>query len=63
MPARNGIGSASFPANNSREQAQPLLAPLYYIERALMPFAEIAKSEDANLAAGIDAALKRTSRC
>jgi hypothetical protein len=34
----------------SREQAQPLLAPLYYLERALQPFAEVVKSEDANLA-------------
>src|SRR5581483_5317104 len=43
----------------SREEAQPLLAPLYYIERALQPFAEIAKTEDSNLATGIDSLIKR----
>jgi hypothetical protein len=43
----------------SREQAQPLLAPLYYLERALLPFAEIAKTEDANLASAIDGLIKR----
>lgn len=43
----------------SIEQAQPLLAPLFYIERALQPFAEIAKSEDANLSTAIDSLIKR----
>src|SRR5262249_34753143 len=43
----------------SREQAQPLLAPLYYIERALQPFSEIAKSEDANLDTSLEALIKR----
>src|SRR4029079_1654536 len=37
----------------------PLLAPLYYIERALQPFSEIAKTEDANLASAIDGLIKR----
>ncbi len=43
----------------SREQAQPLLAPLYYIERALKPFAEIARDEDANLSTAIGGLIKR----
>ncbi len=43
----------------SREQAQPLLAPLYYIERALKPFAEIARDEDANLSKSITSLIKR----
>ncbi len=43
----------------SREQSQPLLAPLYYIERALAPFAEIAKSEDSNLEIVIEGLIKR----
>ena len=42
----------------SREQAQPLLAPLYYIERALKPFAEIARDEDANLSKSITNLIK-----
>ncbi len=43
----------------SREQAQPLLAPLYYLERALLPFAELAKTEDTNLASAIEELMKR----
>ena len=43
----------------SREQAQPLLAPLYYIERALQPFSEIAKSDDSNLSTVISTLIKR----
>jgi Domain of unknown function (DUF4159)/Aerotolerance regulator N-terminal len=43
----------------SREQAQPLLAPLYYIERALQPFAELAKTDDSNLQSAIEGLIKR----
>ncbi len=43
----------------SREQEQPLLAPLYYIERALLPFSEIAKSDNSNLSSAIDSLIKR----
>ncbi|HMN38988.1 MAG TPA: DUF4159 domain-containing protein [Hyphomicrobium sp.] len=43
----------------SQEQAQPLLAPLYYIQKALQPFAELVEAKDANLAAGIDSILKQ----
>lgn len=46
-------------SGESREQAQPLLAPLYYIQKALAPFAEIVQSKDANLAAGIEGILKQ----
>ena len=44
----------------SREQAQPLLAPLYYIERALLPFAELAKTDESNLQTAIDGLIKRS---
>ncbi len=43
----------------SREQAQPLLAPLYYIERALAPFSEIATTEDSNLSTALEGLIKR----
>jgi len=36
-----------------------LLAPLYYIERALLPFSEIAKSDDSNLSTVIESLIKR----
>jgi hypothetical protein len=43
----------------SREQSQPLLAPLYYVERALAPFSEIATSEDQNLSTAMEGLIKR----
>lgn len=46
-------------SGESREQAQPLLAPLYYIQKALSPYAELAVSNDANLAKGLEAVLKQ----
>jgi hypothetical protein len=45
-------------SGENREQAQALLAPLYYIEKALAPFAEMVKPKDANIAANIDLSLK-----
>ncbi|MBU2582496.1 MAG: DUF4159 domain-containing protein [Alphaproteobacteria bacterium] len=48
-------------SGESREQSQPLLAPFYYIEKALGPTAEVVKPEDKNIAAGIENALKRNS--
>ncbi|MEL6372380.1 MAG: DUF4159 domain-containing protein [Pseudomonadota bacterium] len=43
----------------SREQAQPLLSPTYYIEKALAPFAELVTPGSANVAQDIDQVLKR----
>lgn len=45
-------------SGESQEQAQPLLAPLYYINKAVQPFAEVIHPKDANLAAGIDTIFK-----
>jgi hypothetical protein len=59
LDARSQWHRVGILASTSREEAQPLLAPLYYIERALAPFSEIAKSEDANLASAIDGLIKR----
>ncbi len=44
-------------SGESREQAQPLLAPFYYIEKALGPTAEVVKPKDKNLTAAISTAL------
>ena len=54
----NRIGLLS---GESREQAQPLLAPLYYIQKALSPFAEIVQPRDSNLAQGIDTVIKQNA--
>ena len=59
LDARSQWHRVGLFASESREQAQPLLAPLYYIELALAPFTEIAKTDAANLPAAIDAILKR----
>ena len=45
-------------SGENREQAQALLAPLYYIERALAPFAELVRPKDANIAANVEQSLK-----
>ncbi|MEQ1698090.1 MAG: DUF4159 domain-containing protein [Hyphomicrobiaceae bacterium] len=45
-------------SGETREQAQALLAPLYYIERALAPFAEMVKPKDSNVAVNVDQGLK-----
>ena len=45
-------------SGESSEQAQPLLAPLYYIEKALAPFSEMARPKDANIASNIAQSLK-----
>jgi hypothetical protein len=59
LDARSQWHRVGLYASESREQAQPLLAPLYYVERALAPFTEIAKSDLATLPEAIAAILKR----
>ncbi len=46
-------------SGESREEAQPLLAPLYYIEKALKPYADVVSTKDSNLAQGLDSVLKQ----
>ncbi|MFA7305960.1 MAG: DUF4159 domain-containing protein [Hyphomicrobium sp.] len=46
-------------SGESREEAQPLLAPLYYIEKALKPYADLAIAKNANLSDGLDAVFKQ----
>jgi Domain of unknown function (DUF4159)/Aerotolerance regulator N-terminal len=46
-------------SGENREQAQPLLAPLYYIQRALTPYAELAVAKDSNLVQGLDGVLRQ----
>lgn len=41
-------------SGGDQEQAQPILSPLYYLEKALKPFAEIVRSKNANLDEGLD---------
>lgn len=48
-------------SGENREQAQPLLAPLYYIEKALAPFAELVRQKDVNLASAVNSAFDQKS--
>jgi len=57
LDARSQWQRVGLISGETSEQAQPLLAPFYYIEKALAPAAEIVKPRDANLAAGINQAL------
>ena len=59
LDARSQWHRVGLVSGGSIEQAQPLLAPLYYIERALSPFSEIAKSDDGNMSVAIDSLIKR----
>ena len=40
-------------SGEAQEKAQPLLAPLYYIQRAVQPFSELILPKEKNLASGI----------
>lgn len=40
-------------SGEAQEQAQPLLAPLYYIQRAVQPYSELIIPKEKNLVAGI----------
>lgn len=59
LDARSQWHRIGLVTGESLEQAQPLLAPLYYVQRALAPYAELVLPKDANAPAVIDEALKR----
>jgi hypothetical protein len=59
LDARSQWQRVGLVSGASREQAQPLLAPLYYLERALQPFSEIAKSDDSNLSTVLEGLIRR----
>jgi hypothetical protein len=61
LDARSEWHRIGLISGEAREQAQPLLAPLYYIERALGPFAELVHPNDANLASALDTVFKRNA--
>jgi hypothetical protein len=51
LDARSRWNRIALISGESREQAQPLLAPLYYLDRALAPYSELVKPGKANLEA------------
>jgi len=61
LDARSQWHRVGLLSGETREQAQPLLAPLYYVRKAMAPFAELVEPKDANLAQGIDTVLKQNA--
>ena len=61
LDARSQWQRVGVISGESREQAQPLLAPLYYVQRALGPFAEIVAPADSNLAQGLATVMGRNA--
>ncbi|HRD78890.1 MAG TPA: BatA domain-containing protein, partial [Hyphomicrobiaceae bacterium] len=59
LDARSQWHRVGLISSESREQAQPLLAPLYYIQKALQPYSELVPTKDATLPAAIETVLKR----
>jgi hypothetical protein len=59
LDARSQWHRIGLISGGARDLAQPLLGPLYYLERALLPFAEIARTDEANLLQAVDGLVKR----
>ena len=53
MDARTKWNRVGLISGTAREEAQPLLDPLYYIRKAVGPFAELTESDNANLASSL----------
>jgi len=61
LDARSQWHRVALISGESREQAQPLLAPLYYIDKALKPYAELIEPKGSNLVAGIHDSLAQNA--
>ncbi len=61
LDARSQWHRVGLISGGSREEAQPLLAPLYYVQRALKPFSELVLSPDSNVTEGITNAFNLNS--
>ena len=54
MDARSKWNRVGLLSGTAREEAQPLLDPLYYIRKAVGPFAELSETDTVNLAEGLE---------
>jgi hypothetical protein len=61
LDARSQWNRIGMLSGESREQAQPLLAQLYFIQKALAPFAELLVPKDSNLTQGLDEVIKQNA--
>ncbi len=53
LDARSQWHRVGIVSGESREEAQPLLSPLYYVQRALSPYAEIVTPQEPNVATAV----------
>lgn len=61
LDARSRWNRIGLVSGVSQEQAQPLLGPLYYIQRAISPFAEVVAPAAPNASSAIDAILRQNA--
>lgn len=61
LDARSQWHRVGLLSGEAQEQAQPLLASLYYVQKALSPFADLITPKSANLDAGIATALEQNA--
>jgi len=54
LDARSQWHRVGIVSGESREEAQPLLSPLYYVERALSPYADVIRPKDPNVATAVN---------
>lgn len=59
LDARSRWRRVGIVSGEAREESQPLLSPLYYVERALAPYAEVASSNTSNVAEAVHDLLGR----
>lgn len=59
MDARSRWRRVGVISGETEELSQPLLSPLYYVERALGPFAEVVSSNNSNVPAAVSDLLSR----
>jgi len=53
LDARSQWHRVGIVSGESREEAQPLLSPLYYVERALSPYADVVRPNETNIATAV----------
>jgi len=53
LDARSQWHRVGVVSGESREEAQPLLSPLYYVDRALSPYADVIKPNERNVATAV----------
>lgn len=59
LDARSRWRRVGVISGEARELAQPLLSPLYYVERALSPYAEVVAAKGSNISSAVTELLQR----